>query len=197
MPKVGARVTHPTVRLPGLIVGSHTAVFLGALVVYCVTASNQVLAFAIVAFANAALTYIEQLVALYLYRSQKGGYFMTFDLLGNTSIGATNPAQAGVSPVQDRLWELPSVTAQLLSMTAAYWTLATMERVQAEREERAGRGTPSLYTRTLGIWASAAVVLAYAAHHSYSTVLQIGTGVVFGTAVGVTGYKMSSAALAT
>tara|TARA_B100000886_G_C20399936_1_gene482100 strand:+ start:1038 stop:1631 length:594 start_codon:yes stop_codon:yes gene_type:complete len=195
MAKVSAKGSSPIVRLPGLIVGSHTAVFLGALVVYCVTASNQVLAFAIVAFANAALTYVEQLAALYMFRSQKGSYFMTFDLLGNTSIGATNPVHAGVSPVQDRLWELPSVTAQLLSMTAAYWTLATMDRIAAEREERSGQGTPSLYARTLGIWASAAVVLAYAAHYSYSTVLQIGTGVVFGTAVGVTGYKMSSTAL--
>ena len=180
----------PSIGLSGLIVAVYGGVLLSGLCGLVITtglgadSNSQMLYFLAAGVCTAILTYLIQAFALETAGSTIDQYVLECGPNGNCTVRGS---RSGTSPVNDKVWQMPSATAQMLGMAAAYWTA---EIVAANSDV----SDVTNYIRVGILWAVVAAVVAYALKHGFVNSGHAMIGLGLGTAVGLGFSKLQSLA---
>ena len=169
----------PSLSLTGLIVAVYAGTLGSGVAAYSVVPCAATMLYIAGATITVLLTYMEQTAASAWLGKTVGAYRLTCDTLHETC--AVGAAYAGHSPSGLAIWQLPSATAQLLSMSASFWTSYIM---MADTTPGALFPFVVHYTRAAVLWALVAAVLSYATAHKFVSVGQVAAGLLAGTATG-------------
>ncbi len=175
----------PSIGLSGLIVAVYGGVLLSGLCGLVISSAaeggtdSRMLYFMAAGVSTAILTYLIQALALETAGSTIDQYVLECGPNGNCTVRGT---RSGTSPVNDKVWQMPSATAQMLGMAAAYWSAVIVS----------GDSGWANYIRVGILWSVVAAVVAYALKHGFVNSGHAMIGLGLGTAVGVGFAKFAS-----
>ena len=180
---------------PGAIIGLYVSVLAASLYAFAACGELVCLKFLIVVCVTVALTYVEQLAMIHLFGSRSSSYLLQCDGKGDACTVRARPRGVdGLSPGAARMWDMPSAAAQMMLMTATFWTLFAREKRKTDDADT--RATYfGLLARTMTMWGGAAAVVLASLLARFSTFAQLVAGVLAGTLTGRVAWAVSNGTL--